>query len=58
MKAREGEKYSFRKQEPALIAYSTIHFVLSVKTLPNFYDETTILLMTAMARFEEGKEDI
>jgi len=58
MKAREGENYSFRKQEPALIAYSTIHCVLSVKTLPNFYDKTTILLMIAMVIFVEGKEDI
>jgi len=38
--------------------HSTIRFVLPVKTLPNFYDNTMILLIIAMAIFVEGKEDI
>jgi len=38
--------------------HSTIRFVLPVKTLPNFYDNTMILLIIATAIFVEGKEDI
>jgi len=38
--------------------FLTIRFVLLVKTLPNFYDNTMILLIIATAIFVEGKEDI